>query len=66
MRSLDTSTHARPAHWPVVTTLWAGGHRTFAIAWRRHIHAGAWLRHARFHVWRIATAVVLAFGGWAG
>jgi len=65
MRSLDTSTHARPTHWLVVPARWVGGHRRFAIAWR-HIHARARLRHARFHVWRIATAVVLAFGGWAG
>lgn len=65
MRSLDTSARAHPAHLLAVPALREGGHRTFAIAWR-HLHAGAWPRHARYHLWKIATAVVLAFGGWAG
>ncbi|GIH07819.1 hypothetical protein Rhe02_58860 [Rhizocola hellebori] len=62
MRPLHTSTRAHPAHSLAAI---AGVHRTLSIGSPR-IHARVWLRHARYHVWKLVTAVVLAFGGWTG
>jgi hypothetical protein len=62
MRSFDTSTRVHPTRWHAASV---GIHRTFTIGPQR-IHGRAWLRHARYHVWKLATAIVLAFGGWAG